>query len=82
MRALLVALSVLLVGPLGCATADSTEAKKAEPAAYVTGSNIARRADKPGEAPVQARSGDDIRRGSGGLPDFIGAPEGYRGAGN
>lgn len=81
MRALLVAAPVLLLSAIGCASVEPGEAK-AGAATYVTGSNIARRADRANESSVQSRSGDDIRRSPGGLPEFIGAPEGYRGAGN
>jgi len=81
MRALVVALPVLFSGAIGCASVDPSESK-AVPATYVTGSNIARRSDRPNESVVQSRSGDDLRRSPGGLPEFIGAPEGYRGAGN
>jgi len=78
MRALLVALPMLLVGPLGCATTDPTEAK-ADPAFYVTGSNIARPNAPP--SPMQGVSGDDLRSNKIHLPEIISPPVGYRGAG-
>ena len=82
MRALLIALPMLFSCSLGCTTAEPTGTKVVPPATYVTGSNIARHTDQPNESVVQSRSGDELRRSPGGLPEFVGAPEGYRGAGN
>jgi len=79
MRALLVALPLLLVGPVGCATTETTEAKASDPSFYITGSNIARR-NQPA-SPMQGVSGDDLRSNKIHLPEIISPPIGYRGAG-
>jgi len=81
MRALLFAAPVVLLGGVGCTSVEPADTKTT-PATYVTGSNIARRTDKPNESVVQSRSGDDLRRSPGFLPEFVGAPEDYRGVRN
>jgi hypothetical protein len=81
MRAILLA-SAAVAALSGCATAPNNEAKSGETRTYVTGSNIARRADQPTGSPTYGVSGDDIRKGKLDMPNVVPPPPDHRSPGN
>lgn len=81
MRVLLLASSFTLACLAGCATSSADADKPTEARVFVTGSNIARRADQPTSSPTYGISGDDMRKGLTRLPATIPPPECYRAGG-